>query len=50
MKIVSPFELVILQACDPEEAKKYRAETSEEKATRLHNKIIDFANKIKIKK
>lgn len=50
MKIISPFELAILQICDSEEAKKYRAETSEEKAIRLHNKVIDFANKIKIKK
>jgi hypothetical protein len=48
MKIISPFEFAILQACDPEEAKNCRAETSEEKEVRLRDKAIEFANRIKI--
>lgn len=49
-KVVSPFEFAIMQSAMPEEAKEYRAETREEKETRLKAEFSGFASKIKIKK
>ena len=48
-KVVSPFEFAICEAIDPQEAKKLRPETIDEKSVRLKKEMKEFFSKIKVK-
>jgi len=48
-KVVSPFEMYFMALCEPEKAKNYRAETAEEKSSRLQQGFSDYLSQAKIK-